>query len=320
MKVNVLSLMMVLMVTILITGCSAGSAVSKYPSKQITYSIPFNPGGQSDIEARRQQPMLEEILDQKVVITYKDGGGGAIGWSELVGKRPDGYFITGINIPHIVLQPLARDSAGYETEEINPVAIFQATPIALAVSKDSSIESLSDFIDQAKKNPGGLTVAGSGTYSGHHITLMQLQDLADFKAEYVPFSGAAPSIQAFLGGNTDAVLVNSSDLVKYQDDMKVLGIGSEGTFEPMPDIPTFKDLGYNMTASIDRGVAVPPKTDEEIIKKLEDAFLEIANDEKVKKEMIKEGFIPKSMGADESQEYINQKVEEMKPLVEKYSE
>ena len=96
----------------------AAPAMAKYPDKPITYQIPFGPGGQSDLEARRQQPMLEKILGVKVIVQYKPGGGGSIGWASLIRKKADGYFISGMNIPHIVLQPLARGNAGYKTEQL----------------------------------------------------------------------------------------------------------------------------------------------------------------------------------------------------------
>lgn len=137
--------------------------------------IPFDPGGQSDLEARRQQPLLQEFLGQKIIITYKAGGGGAVGWTEMVNQKPDGYYIGGINIPHIILQPLSRDDAGYKTEQIQPVAIFQATPIGLAVPKNSPYNDLAEFIAAAKAKPGSITIGGSGTHSGHHLATLQLE-------------------------------------------------------------------------------------------------------------------------------------------------
>ncbi len=145
----------------------------QFPSKTITYQIPFNPGGQSDVEARRQQPLLEKALGVKVVVQYKPGGGGSVGWANLIKQKPNGYFISGINIPHIILQPLARGKAGYKTEQLAPIALFQATPIGLAVMKDSKFKTLKDLIEYAKKNPGAVTCGGSGTWSGHHIAYLQ---------------------------------------------------------------------------------------------------------------------------------------------------
>ncbi|GGB54509.1 C4-dicarboxylate ABC transporter substrate-binding protein [Lentibacillus populi] len=298
------------------TSAGGSEAPEDFPSKSITYSLPFDPGGQSDVEARRQQPYLEEYLGEKIVIQYKPGGGGSVGWSELTNKDPDGYFFSGINIPHIILQPLANDDTGYKTEDIVPVAIFQATPIGIAVSKDSDINSLEDLVNKAKESPGTVTVSGSGTYTGHHIAFLQFQDIADIKMQYVPFDGASPSVQAFLGGNTEVLLGNSSDLLKYKDDMKILAIGSEKTFKPLSDVPTFKELGYDMTAGIDRGVAVPPGTNPEVIEILEKAFLKILDEPGVQDKMYEEGFEPKTMGHKESLEYIETKTEQYSRIIE----
>lgn len=303
---------------LVLTACAsplAGGGES-YPNRPITYMIPFDPGGQSDIEARRQQPMLEKELGQKIVVTYKPGAGGAVGWAELVRQKPDGYYIAGINIPHIILQPLANKDTGYRTEQIEPIMIFQSTPIGLAVRKESGIHSLEDFIEKAKKNPGKITVAGSGSFSGHHLAFEQLQKLAGIQMKYVPFTGGATQMQGFLGGNTEAILANSNDLVGYKDQIQILAIGSEQRFEALPDVPTFKELGYDMTASIDRGVAVPPGTPQAVKEKLEKAFKIIVDDPKIREQMIKEGFEPKAMGIEESQAYIKKKGDELKPFMD----
>lgn len=88
-----------------------------------------------------QQPELERILGQKVLIDYKVGGGGAVGWAELVRSKPDGYTICGINVPHIILQPLQQD-VGYKTEQIVPIAFFERTPLGLAVLNSSPYKTL----------------------------------------------------------------------------------------------------------------------------------------------------------------------------------
>jgi len=310
--------LLILLVTLLsitlATGCGGGQKETpkeepkqeapKYPEKPITYVIPFDAGGQSDVEARRQQPHLEKILGQKILIEYKPGAGGAIGWTELTRAKPDGYTMTGINLPHIILQPAQRSDAGYKTEDIIPVAIFQATPIGLAVLKDSPFQTLEDFIAYAKENPGKITVAGSGTLSGHDIARMQLEKFAGIKVEYIPYTGAAPQLQAFLGGHNMAILANSNDLVQHKDKIRVLAFGSTERYEVFPDAPTFIEKGFDMTPSIDRGIAVPPGTSAEIIKVLEDAFMQIAKDPEIQKQMVEQGFVPKAMGHEESKAYI----------------
>lgn len=294
------------------------TAMAEYPEDTITYQIPFGPGGQSDLEARRQQPLLEKKLGVDVVIQYKPGGGGSIGWANLVNKKPNGYFISGINIPHIVLQPLARGDAGYETEQIEPIALFQATPIGLAVLKESEFKSLEDLIAYAKKNPGAVIVGGSGTWSGHHIAHLQFGKMADIEMTYIPSKGAAKSIAAFLGGHVKAVWANSNDLVQHADKIRVLAFGTKEPFPNMPDAPTFESKGYKLYASIDRGAGAPPGTPDDVIEVLEKAFLDIANDPKVIEQMRRDGFVPLSMGAEESAAYIKEKVKEWAPVVKEF--
>lgn len=297
------------LLALMLAGCGGGKeqpAETKveYPTQPINYVIAFDAGGQSDIEARRQQPLLEKYLGQPITITYKPGGGGAVAWAELVRQKPDGYYMAGFNIPHIILQPIERKDAGYTTDQINPVAIFQKTIIGLAVPKNSPYNSLEEFITAAKAKPGSITVGGSGTYTGPHLFTLLLEKQAGIKLQYVPFTGAAPATQALLGGHTMAMAGNSDDLVKHPDKIKVLGMASEQRFNPLPEVPTLKEKGYDIVVSVDRGVAVPPGTDPAIVKKLEEAFLKISNDENIKAQMLKEGFEPVAMGAEESKKYI----------------
>lgn len=293
------------MITVEPRVVQAQKPAEDYPKKPITYLVCFDPGGQSDREARRQQPHLERILGQKIVIDYKVGGGGALGWSELVRAKPDGYLIAGINIPHIILQPLQQQT-GYKTEQIVPVCLFQRTPLGLAVLKTSPHKTLQDFLQAAKSKPGEITIGGSGTFSGHHMATLRLQKLTGTKFNYVPFTGAAPQITAFLGGHVMAIFGNSDDLVKHADSITVLAVADEKRFPGFPEAPTFKELGIDMIMAIERGVAVPPGTPQTVIKKLEAAFLEIARDPEIQAQMKKEGFVPLAMGHEESKAFVNE--------------
>jgi tripartite-type tricarboxylate transporter receptor subunit TctC len=293
-------------------------AMAEYPDKPITYQIPFGPGGQSDLEARRQQPLLESALGVKVIVQYKPGGGGSIGWANLISQKPDGYFISGINIPHIVLQPLARGNAGYQTDQLKPIALFQATPIGLAVLKDSPFKDLKDLVAYAKENPEAIVCGGSGTWSGHHIAHLQFSKMAGIKMTYIPSKGAAKSVAAFLGGHVKAIWGNSNDLVQHADKIRVLGFGTREPFPNMPEVPTFESQGYKLYASIDRGAGAPPETPDQVIQVLEKAFLDIANDPKIKEQMKKDGFVPIAMGAAESTAYIAEKKQEWAPVVKEF--
>lgn len=274
-----------------------------YPTRQVTYLVCFDPGGQSDREARRQQPQLEKYLGQKVVIDYKIGGGGALGWRELTKARPDGYTIAGFNIPHVILQPLQQD-VGYKTDQIVPVFIFHKTPLALAVLQTSPYKTMKDLVDHAKKNPAAVTVGGSGSFTGYHMATMRFEKLSGTKLTYVPFTGAAPQMTAFLGGHVVAVFGASDDLTRYRDKVRVLGFATENRFPGFPDAPTLKEQGIDMVEGVDRGVAVPPGTPPSVVKKLESAFMDIASKPDFQEEQRKGGFVPLAIGHDEAVAYL----------------
>ena len=313
MKKLVLTFAAVLMVALAMTAMPV-LAATDYPTKQITYLIVFDPGGQSDLEARRQQPHLERIMKQKVLIDYKVGGGGALGWREMTRAKPDGYFIAGFNIPHIILQPLQQE-VGYKTEQIIPVAIFQRTPLALIVNAKSPFKTVQDFVDYAKKNPSALTMGGTGPFSNHHMATLRLEKTAGIKLTYVPFTGSAPMMMAVLGGHVAGTFANSDSLVEFKGQIRILGSCTDQRFTDFPDVPTFKELGLDIVLATDRGVAVPPGTPDAVIQKLEEAFLEIARNPDIQAEMKKQGFIPVAMGHKESKAYIEKTTEIFKELV-----
>jgi tripartite-type tricarboxylate transporter receptor subunit TctC len=288
-----------------------GEEQAGYPSKPITYVIPFDPGGQSDVTAQYQKPGLERALGTNVIVKYMPGAGGAVGWANLVKTKPDGYTICGNNIPHIIIQPLVRDNAGYKTEDLVPVYLFQTTPIGLAVLKSSPYKTLEQLVAYAKAHPGEITVGGSGTHSGHHLALLQLQYLTGAKFTYIPSTGAAPSVANFLGGHTQALFANSDDLVGRRDEITVLAIGTEEPFPALPGVKTFKDQGLDMTAGIDRGVCAPPGTPEPIIRTLENAFDQVTRDPSFVAKMEELGFVMQYMKSAEFANYIARKKAEM---------
>ncbi|HIV66314.1 MAG TPA: tripartite tricarboxylate transporter substrate binding protein [Candidatus Mailhella excrementigallinarum] len=291
----------------LLTALGASSAYSAetFPTRAMTYMVTFNPGGQSDREARRQEPLLKELLGQSVLVDYKVGGGGAMGWKELVGSKPDGYTFAGFNIPHVILQPLLQE-VGYKTEQLVPVCIFQRTFLGLAVPLDSPYQTLEDFIAAAKAAPGKLKLCGSGSLSGHHIAVLSLQKQGGLRLTYIPETGSATQMTGFLGGHYDAIMANSDDLCRFKDKARILAVTSAERMTLFPDVPTFKEKGFDMVLSIDRGVAVPPGTPTPVIATLEKAFMDIARRPEIISAQEKEGFSPVAMGHEDSVAYIEE--------------
>lgn len=279
-----------MLATTALTGPVAAQSTDGFPSGNVQYIIPFGPGGESDISARLQQQYFQEITNQQLIIQYMDGGGGAVGWSQLNGMDADGHTIMGTNLPHIVLQPIGKDP-GYKTEDINTFYFFHYSPDALIVQNDSPYQTLEDFIAEAKQSPGAITLSGSGTQSANDIANKRLESLADIKTTYIPFKGTGAAVAALMGGQVQGEWGYTTTVANHSDKIRMLAVASEERHPLFPDVPTFKELGYNLIGGAYRGMAVPKGTPEDVTQKLSDIFGQINANPEFRDKMQELGFV-----------------------------
>ncbi|MDN3519938.1 Bug family tripartite tricarboxylate transporter substrate binding protein [Halomonas ramblicola] len=294
---------------------AAGAVQADYPERDITYVIPFDPGGESDVTARFQEPILEEILGVGVNVTHRPGGGGAVAWSEFQNSaEPDGYEIIGVNIPHIIGQPIQRSDAGFETDDWEIITFFHSTPNALIVPEDSPFETLDDLVEYARENPEAVTLGGSGTYSANHLGALRLEREADIDVTYIPFSGTGPLPAALEGGHVSGIFNYTMLGVQMEDNARVLAVASEERVPALPDAPTFKEQGYDIVGGAYRGVAAPTGTPPEVIEVLEEAFAEANREITEKQEPL--GFVMEYITGEEVDEVIGTLREAYGPILE----
>jgi tripartite-type tricarboxylate transporter receptor subunit TctC len=296
--------------------CLSTAQAAKFPEKPVNYIVAFNPGGESDLFARAQQPLLEKELGQSVLLNYKIGGGGSVGWNELIRSKPDGYTTAGFNLPHIILQPLQRKTSGYQTKEIEPVMIFMNTPNILAVPVSSPYKTLKEFLEAAKAKPGALVLGGSGSSTANHLGVVRLNKLAGVNISYVPFTGTGDAMPAFLGGHVTGLMTYTTMATQYKNDMRVLAVATEKRFSMLPDVPTFKELGYNLTEGAYRGLAVPPKTPKAVIDVLYKACAKTNADPEFAKKMADMGFLLENLDPAASAALIDKLTVEYKAILD----
>jgi tripartite-type tricarboxylate transporter receptor subunit TctC len=305
----------VALVAILALVGVAAAGAADFPNKRITYNICFNPGGESDITARFQEQVLKKILGVDIAINYKIGGGGALCWSELVRTKPDGYTIAGHNLPHTALQPLEMGNAGYQTLDLKQIYFFESTPNLLLVRNDSPFKTLKDFVEYAKKTPGAVTVGGSGTSSANDLGTTMLNKAAGIQLTYVPFGGTGSAIPALLGGHVTALMSYSTMGIQYAGKFRALAIASETRMDVLSDVPTFKELGYDVVEGAYRGVAAPPGTPDDVVKILADAFEKVHKDPEVRKKMDQNGFKTEFLGPEASLALVKKKMVEYEAIM-----
>lgn len=279
------------------------TAFAQFPERPVTYIIPFDAGGESDTTARMQQEALEDALGVNVTITNQAGGGGAVAWSDFQRSAdPTGYEIIGVNIPHIILQPLQRADAGYETDGFDFVTFFQFTPNAVIVDKDSPFETLEDLLDFAAENPGAVTVGGSGSQSANHLGTLLLEQEADVEMTYVPFTGTGAAVPALLGGHVGALMSYSPVAVQYQDEVRTLAVAADERPPFLPDVPTLAELGYDVVMGAYRGVALPEGTPDDVRQTMIDAFSEVTEEIRDRQEEL--GFVVTTFTGDDAAQLV----------------
>jgi len=260
-----------------------------FPDKPIQYIIPFAPGGESDLTARLQAQVFAAKYKQQMIVVNRPGAGGALIWGQLNNMPADGYTISGINLPHIVLQPL-EGNVQYKTEDMTPVYFFQYTADAIVVPATSPFKTYQDLVKTAKENPEKVTLAGSATFSANHMATERLSKLAGVKITYVPFKGTGDLVASVAGGHVSGAMSYLPFAIQQKGKMRMLAVATEQRHPVFPDTPTFRELGFNWVDGAYRGVAVPKPTPRDIQKRLSDIMYDINQDPAMRKQLTEGGF------------------------------
>jgi tripartite-type tricarboxylate transporter receptor subunit TctC len=296
-----------------VMGFAAPAHSQAYPDRSINYIIPYGPGGESDVTARFQEPYFKKLTEQTVAIQYKPGAGGAAGWSQLNKMPNDGYTMMGVNLPHIILQPMDK-KVGYETDDLQNLYWFHYTPDALLVPASSPFKTLDDFVKAAKAKPASLTVSGSGTKSGNELAKARFSEMAGIQMVYIPFKGTGASNTALLGSQVDGAWGYTTGKVQLGDQVRCLAVAMKGRHPAIPDCPTFTELGYDLVGGVYRGIAVPKSTPAETQAKLAGIIRSINEDPTFVKKMEENGYSLVDVGPAEMQAFMTGMKEDLKKL------
>lgn len=281
---------------------TAGAASADYPDKDITFIVPYKPGGGSDNQARRLQAGLEKNLGVKIRIVYKTGGGGAVGFNELHRSKPDGYTISNVVVPNIIVSAQGKD-VGYKPGDFSYIGMTEKSVGALAVKKDSKYKSLEQIVAFAKKNPGKLTVAGVG--STGHSNYAELVSALGIKATYVPISGGVGKMLPFImGGHVESGILAAAHGVKHKAKVNVLGLAGTKQSSAL-SAPTMESRGFKgFTMETTWGIMAPPGTPADRIAILNAALHKTTADPTVKNAILKNGLIPMKQTPAEAKQYV----------------
>ena len=235
-------------------------ALAAYPEQPIKMVVAYAAGGGTDIVARlTAQYMQKHLNNTTFVVLNRPGAGGAIGFTELTNAPPDGYTVGFINTPNVLTIPIERKS-NFHWEKYDLLGNIVDDPGNFSVHNDSPVKSLKDLAAAAKANPGAVTYGTTGIGSDDHLAALMFEKAAGVKLTHVPFKGAAEVHQAVAGKQIMVAAMNIGEALQYQKGgtpLRHLGQMSESRSSLAPNVPTFKEQGFNVIMASLRGIAAP---------------------------------------------------------------
>ena len=277
------------------------------PDKNVLYWQAFPPGGESDLSARHQQMVLKKKCAAiETIIQYKAGAGGGLLWAQMNSMPADGLNVMGVNLPHIVFQPI-EGLVQYKTQDITPVFWFHYTPDILVVPEQSPIKTFADFLKVAKADPGKLSLGGSGQNSANHAAHERMNAAFGVKTIYVPFKGTGDMASSVMGAQVDGAITYTAFAINNKTRIRPLAVAMDKRHPLMPDVPTFKELGVDWVDGAYRGIGVPKSTSPEARKKISDMWAALNNEPEMKELAAKSGFELVNVGVDQMDAFMKEK-------------
>ncbi|MGZ8156667.1 MAG: Bug family tripartite tricarboxylate transporter substrate binding protein [Burkholderiales bacterium] len=261
-------------------GCGPLGA-QDFPTRPISIGVPVAPGGTIDINARPLAQALTKILGQSVVVVNRPGAGGAIGTAFVANSKPDGYTVI-MPRPTISATPVADELFGrkpsYTMDQFTSIALLSADPNMLGTRIDGPWKSIRELVTDARQNPGRINYGTSGNYGSSHFITEIFANAAGIKLNHVAYSGGGPALTAMLGGEVALTPVTPSQAVPHVQSgkLRVLASGGAKRTPVLPDVPTFRELGYDFEYHLWVGMLAPASTPPAILKVLRDAVRQAA--------------------------------------------
>ena len=251
-------------------------AQEAYPGRPVTLINPFPPGGAVDVVARPLAAVMEPILKQPLVIETKAGAAGQVGGQFAANAKPDGYTL----LMHIVsisgfaeVDKLFGRPVKFTRDDFIPIARFIADPMVLVVNDRQPYKTLKEFVDDAKKRPNQLIFSSSGLYGALHLPTALFMKAAAIQMKHLPTAGGGPALTAILGNNSQ-VLVSSIAAANAQmkaGKLRPIACFGAQRAPALPDVPTMKELGYDVEFYLWVGLFAPKATPAPVIATLREA-------------------------------------------------
>lgn len=262
---------------------SPAAVLAKFPEREVSAVVPWDPGGRTDTATRLWTPALAKELGVPVVVENRPGGGGIIGARHVLTKT-DGYTAGVFSITHVISQ-WTRVPV-FELDKYIPVALPFNSPFVLAIKADAPYKDLNGFVAATRRDP--LKVGNSGTGTSGHIAAAAFAEAAKAGVRHIPYKGDAGAVAALMSGEVDAVMTTMVAIAQQvaSGQVKAVGVSADKRDDLHKGVPTFKEQGVNFVlGDFGGGVYLPKGTPKEVVARWEEALARTFANDEVRKKM-----------------------------------
>jgi tripartite-type tricarboxylate transporter receptor subunit TctC len=273
---------------------SRAQTADRFPSRPITFVIPSSPGGVAEGMIRVIGDAFQRKYGQALLVDYRPGAMGTVGAASVAHAPPDGYTLLASPNSPIVFLPLTHTFMPYDPLALTLITMLSIQPIALAVRADFPADTLAEFVAYARANPGKVYYGSQGLGGGNHMAALLLAQHSGAIMNHVPFPGGAPATAAVAKGEVDFYMAPTAMALPWRADgkIKILAIGAKARSPDLPDVPTFRELGYpeDFVLTVWQLIAGPPGMSEATAEFLNRSLSEIMREPAVRELFAKQGI------------------------------
>jgi tripartite-type tricarboxylate transporter receptor subunit TctC len=313
-----------LVLALALIGARPGPAAaqpSDYPSRPVSFIVPFAPGGVTSLFARVLGQRLEQRLGKPFIVENRPGGGGVTAAAAVAHAAPDGYTIMMASSTVLAINVTMRKSLPYDPrKDLAPIALLGRVPFVLVVNPSLPIQSVADLVKLAREKPGQIAFGTPGPGTFHHLNAEMFKAIFGLDLVHVPYKGSAPALSDLVGGHIQFMFCDVPPAMSLiqSGQIRALGVTTKERVPAVKDIPPLAEVGvpgYDTaswhTATTTGGVSKP------ILDKLSGHIREIMSDGSVTEALVKDGAIPQvSPSPDEMRRFVESEIVRWGKVVE----
>lgn len=302
-------------VSLAVAGMFGPAQAQEFPSEPITIVVGWPAGGGQDGVGRLVAEFLDQQLPVSVVVTNIPGAAAATGIREVEESEPNGYTIGTMGL-HAIAQSYINPNAS-DINKIDPLVLVNIDPAALTVRTDTGIDSLEEFIEYTRANPGAMINGNDSPGGFSFLNAEFVERNLDIEMTKVPYQGYAPTVAALVAGevNSATLPVPMVQQLHQSGDVKVLAVASEERHFAVPDVPTFKELGHDYVFTDYVMIFAPVGLPDDVKQTLETALLDAMATEGFKSTAEKMGLIVNPLGSKEASALLRRMDDEVYPVM-----